>query len=168
MAIACRLDAISQGQKKSRFPGPNPPPTFPRNGCCRHQKHYVMDAARIKSITHRVVYIIGGFMYKSPRVVSGSIPPLDSARPPLILRLRPLRLGSHWFSPPILLLFSDSAPSAFTPPTRPPLIPPFRLRLLPSPLRWGRGGLQNLLEINSKLLRAERNTPFHKHYITAP
>jgi hypothetical protein len=44
-----RLDAISQGPKKSPFPGPNPPPTCPR----------VMDAARLKSITHGAVLIIG-------------------------------------------------------------------------------------------------------------
>jgi hypothetical protein len=40
MALAYRLDAISQGPKKSRFPGPNPLPLT-----------LVMDAALIKSIT---------------------------------------------------------------------------------------------------------------------
>jgi hypothetical protein len=44
MTLAYRLDAISQGSKKSRFPGPNPLPLA-----------LVMDAARIKSITHRDV-----------------------------------------------------------------------------------------------------------------
>ncbi len=38
MALAYRLDAISQGPRKSQFPGPNP-----------HQLALVMDAARIKS-----------------------------------------------------------------------------------------------------------------------
>ncbi len=41
MALAYRLDASSQSQKKSRFPGPNPLPFA-----------LVMDAARIKSMTH--------------------------------------------------------------------------------------------------------------------
>jgi hypothetical protein len=41
MALAYRLDAISQGPKKSRFPGPHPLPLA-----------LVMDAARIISITH--------------------------------------------------------------------------------------------------------------------
>ncbi len=40
MALAYLLDAISQGPKKSRFPGTNPLPLA-----------LVMDAARIKSIT---------------------------------------------------------------------------------------------------------------------
>jgi hypothetical protein len=44
MALAYRLDAISQGPKKSQFPGPNLLPLA-----------LVMDAARIKSITHRAV-----------------------------------------------------------------------------------------------------------------
>jgi hypothetical protein len=44
MALAYRLDAISQGPKNSRFPGPNPLPLA-----------QVMDAARIKSITHEAV-----------------------------------------------------------------------------------------------------------------
>jgi hypothetical protein len=48
MAFAYRLDAISQGPKNSRFPGPNPIPLA-----------QVMDAARIKSITHGDVKIIG-------------------------------------------------------------------------------------------------------------
>ncbi len=39
-----RLDAISQGPKKSRFPWPNPLPHA-----------LVMDAARIKSIMHGAV-----------------------------------------------------------------------------------------------------------------
>ncbi len=41
---AYRLDAISQDLKNSRFPGPNPIPLA-----------QVMDAARIKSITHGAV-----------------------------------------------------------------------------------------------------------------
>jgi hypothetical protein len=32
MALAYRLDAISQGPKKSRIPGPNPLPLPPSNG----------------------------------------------------------------------------------------------------------------------------------------
>jgi len=40
MALAYRLDSISQGPKNSRFLGPNPLPFA-----------QVMDAARIKSIT---------------------------------------------------------------------------------------------------------------------
>jgi hypothetical protein len=40
MALAYRFDAISQGPKKSRFPGPNPLPFA-----------LAMDAAHIKSIT---------------------------------------------------------------------------------------------------------------------
>jgi hypothetical protein len=44
MALAYRLNAISQGPKKSRFPGPNPLPLA-----------LVMDAARIKSITHGAI-----------------------------------------------------------------------------------------------------------------
>jgi hypothetical protein len=48
MALAYQLIAISQGPKKSRFPGANPLPLA-----------LVMDAARIKSITHRAVQIIG-------------------------------------------------------------------------------------------------------------
>ncbi len=42
MTLAYWLDAISQGPKMSRFPGPSPLQFAP-----------VMDAARIKSITHR-------------------------------------------------------------------------------------------------------------------
>jgi hypothetical protein len=41
MALAYWLNAILQGPKKSWFPGPNPLPVA-----------LVMDAARIKSITH--------------------------------------------------------------------------------------------------------------------
>jgi hypothetical protein len=44
MTLAYRLDAISQGPKNSRFPGPNPLPLA-----------LVKDAARIKSIRHGVV-----------------------------------------------------------------------------------------------------------------
>jgi hypothetical protein len=44
MALAYPLDAISQGPKTSRFPGPNPLPLA-----------QVIDAARIKSITHRTI-----------------------------------------------------------------------------------------------------------------
>jgi hypothetical protein len=44
MTLAYRLDAISQGTKKSQFPGPNPL-LFALE----------MDAARIKSITHGAV-----------------------------------------------------------------------------------------------------------------
>ncbi len=44
MALTYWLDAISQGPKNSRFPGPNPLPLA-----------LVMDAARIKSITRRDV-----------------------------------------------------------------------------------------------------------------
>ncbi len=47
-ALAYRLDAISQDTKKFWFPGPNPLPLA-----------LVMDAARIKSITHGPVQIIG-------------------------------------------------------------------------------------------------------------
>jgi hypothetical protein len=43
MALAYRLDAISQGPKKSRFPGPNPIPL----------------ALITKNITHRAIKIIG-------------------------------------------------------------------------------------------------------------
>jgi hypothetical protein len=43
MALAFRLDAISQGPKKSCFQGPTPQ-TCPRNGCCPHQKHYARGA----------------------------------------------------------------------------------------------------------------------------
>jgi hypothetical protein len=41
------------------------PPTCPSNGCCPHQKHYALGF-----INH---ICIGGFMYKSPLVVSGPI-----------------------------------------------------------------------------------------------
>ncbi len=44
MAFAYRLDAISQGPKKSRFPGPDPFPLA-----------LVMDAALVKSITRGAV-----------------------------------------------------------------------------------------------------------------
>jgi hypothetical protein len=44
IALAYRLDAISQGLQKSRFPGSNPLPLV-----------QVMDAARINSITHGAV-----------------------------------------------------------------------------------------------------------------
>ncbi len=44
MALAYRLDAISQGPKNSQFPGPNPLPLA-----------LVKDAARIKSITHGAI-----------------------------------------------------------------------------------------------------------------
>jgi hypothetical protein len=44
MALAYRLDAISQGPKNSRFPGPNPLPLA-----------LVKDAARVKSITQGAV-----------------------------------------------------------------------------------------------------------------
>ncbi len=44
MALAYRLDTIPQDPKKSRFPGPNPLPLA-----------LVIDAARIKSITHGAV-----------------------------------------------------------------------------------------------------------------
>jgi hypothetical protein len=49
MALAYRLDAMSQGPKNSRFPGPNPLPLA-----------LVTDAGRIKSITHGAVLIIIG------------------------------------------------------------------------------------------------------------
>ncbi len=42
MALTYRLDAISQGPEKSQFPGSKPLPLA-----------LVMDAARIKSITHK-------------------------------------------------------------------------------------------------------------------
>jgi hypothetical protein len=58
MASSQKASAISV-PKKSRFPGP-PPPTYPINGCCPHQKHYAQGR-----INHRC---IGNFMYKSPRV----------------------------------------------------------------------------------------------------
>jgi hypothetical protein len=45
MALTYQLDAISQGPKKSRFPGPTQPLPLA----------LVMDAARIKCITHVVV-----------------------------------------------------------------------------------------------------------------
>ncbi len=71
MALAYRLDAISQGPKKSRSPGPNPLPLA-----------LVMDAARIKIIMHyaqdRINHrCIDGFMYKSHVWFqpSGHIPP---------------------------------------------------------------------------------------------
>ncbi len=48
MALAYRLDAISQGSKKSRFPGLNPLPLG-----------LVMDAAHIEIIMHGAVWIIG-------------------------------------------------------------------------------------------------------------
>jgi hypothetical protein len=44
MALAYRLDVISQDSKNSRFPGPNP-----------LKLALVMDAARIKSVTHGAV-----------------------------------------------------------------------------------------------------------------
>ncbi len=44
MALAYQLDVISQAPKNSRFPGPNPLPLA-----------LIMDAASIKSITHRAV-----------------------------------------------------------------------------------------------------------------
>jgi hypothetical protein len=44
MALTYRLDVISQGPKNSRIPGPNPLPLA-----------QVMDAARIKSITHGAI-----------------------------------------------------------------------------------------------------------------
>jgi hypothetical protein len=47
IALAFRLDAISQGPKKSRFPGPYPLPLA-----------LVMDAARVNNIM-QVLYIIG-------------------------------------------------------------------------------------------------------------
>jgi hypothetical protein len=53
MALTYRLDDISQGPKKSQFPRPNP-----------LQLALVMDAARIKSIMHWAVYIIGAEIAK--------------------------------------------------------------------------------------------------------
>ncbi len=52
MALAYRLDAISQGPKKSRFPGPNPLPLS-----------LVMNAARIRALrtgrmNHRCVVVL--------------------------------------------------------------------------------------------------------------
>jgi hypothetical protein len=44
MALAYRLNAISQGPKESQFPGPDPLPLA-----------LVMDAARIKSNTHGAI-----------------------------------------------------------------------------------------------------------------
>jgi hypothetical protein len=44
ISLANQLDAISQGPKKYRFPGPNSLPLV-----------LIMDAARIKSITHWAV-----------------------------------------------------------------------------------------------------------------
>ncbi len=46
MALAYQLDAISQSQKNSQFPGPNPFPLA-----------LVMDAGRIKSIMHGALEI---------------------------------------------------------------------------------------------------------------
>ncbi len=40
----------------------------------------VMDAARIKSITHKAMSCIGSFMYKSPRVVLGPYHPSSAVR----------------------------------------------------------------------------------------
>ncbi len=48
MALAYRLDAISQGPKNSRYPGPNPLPLA-----------QAMDIHTNQSIMHRKVYIIG-------------------------------------------------------------------------------------------------------------
>jgi hypothetical protein len=48
MPLAYRLDAISQGPKNSRFPGPYP-----------LLLALVKEAACIKSITNGAVYIIG-------------------------------------------------------------------------------------------------------------
>ncbi len=47
MALAYQLDDISQGPKKSRFPGPNSIPLPLEND--------EKDAARIKSITHGAI-----------------------------------------------------------------------------------------------------------------
>ncbi len=34
------IDECHLGPKNSRYPGPNPLPTCPSNGCCTHQNHY--------------------------------------------------------------------------------------------------------------------------------
>jgi hypothetical protein len=57
MALAYRLDAISQRQKLS-ISRAQPHPTCPSKRCCPHQKHYARGR-----INHRC---IGGFMYKRP------------------------------------------------------------------------------------------------------
>jgi hypothetical protein len=44
MALVYRLDAVSKGLKNSQYPGPNPLPLA-----------HIMEAARIKSITHGAV-----------------------------------------------------------------------------------------------------------------
>jgi hypothetical protein len=51
MALAYLLDTISQGPKKSRFPGTNPLPlALIMDAVCPHQKHY----ARAR-INHRCI-----------------------------------------------------------------------------------------------------------------
>ncbi len=57
IALAYRLDAISQGPKNSRIPGPNP---LPLPQVMNIQKHYAQGC-----INHRC---IGCFMHKSPLV----------------------------------------------------------------------------------------------------
>jgi hypothetical protein len=49
MALAYRLDAISQGPKNSQIPGPNPS-HLPSQWICTHPKHYARDC-----INHRCI-----------------------------------------------------------------------------------------------------------------
>jgi hypothetical protein len=113
-----------QGSKRHRIRIRNtvsraqPPPTCPSNGCCPHQKHYARGL-----INH---WCIGIFLHKSPRVISGPIPPLWLGPlwfSPTTSHL-PLRLGPPLILPlrlrPLCPYPSDSAPFHSPPPTLPP------------------------------------------------
>jgi hypothetical protein len=77
MALAYRLDAISQGSKKSRFPEPNPLPLA-----------LVMETARInlKSIMHGAVLIIGAYIVISRSLITINVPVIYMARYVMVLR----------------------------------------------------------------------------------
>ncbi len=60
MALAYRLDAISQGPKNSQFPGPNPLPLALVNGYARI-KNIMHGAVKIISALPQIVKILSGY-----------------------------------------------------------------------------------------------------------
>ncbi len=78
MALAYRLDAISQGPKMSRFPGPNP-----------LSLALVMETARInlKSIMHGgAVLIIGAYIVIPRSLITINVPVVYMARNVMVVR----------------------------------------------------------------------------------
>jgi hypothetical protein len=65
MALACRLDAISQGPYKVSISRAQPHPTCQSNWCCPHKKHYALDLKEI--------YVCGSTTDKVSRLLFATI-----------------------------------------------------------------------------------------------